>query len=39
VDAICEYCTGVHIITFLLFGLIMFSTASRGATTGKVVKP
>jgi uncharacterized membrane protein len=39
VDAICEYCTGVHIITFLLFGLIMFSTASRSAATGKAVKP
>lgn len=39
VDAICEYCTGVHIITFLLFGLIMFSTASRSTATGKTVKP
>jgi uncharacterized membrane protein len=39
VDAICEYCTGVHIITFLLFGLIMFSTASRSPAAGKAVKP
>jgi uncharacterized membrane protein len=39
VDAICEYCTGVHIITFLLFGLIMFSTASRSTATGKAVTP
>ena len=39
VDAICEYCTGVHIITFLLFGLIMFSTASRSPATAKAVKP
>jgi uncharacterized membrane protein len=38
VDAICEYCTGVHIITFLLFGLIMFSTASRSPAAGKAVK-
>jgi uncharacterized membrane protein len=37
VDAICEYCTGVHIITFLLFGLIMFSTASRSPAAGKAV--
>jgi uncharacterized membrane protein len=30
VDAICEYCTGVHVITFALFGLVMYSTAARG---------
>jgi uncharacterized membrane protein len=30
VDAICEYCTGVHLITFALFGLVMYSTAARG---------
>jgi uncharacterized membrane protein len=30
VDAICEYCTGVHIITFALFGLVMYSTAAHG---------
>jgi uncharacterized membrane protein len=29
VDAICEYCTGVHVITFALFGLVMYSTAAR----------
>lgn len=39
VDAICEYCTGVHIITFLLFGLIMFSTASRSPAAGKAATP
>jgi uncharacterized membrane protein len=38
VDAICEYCTGVHIITFLLFGLIMYSTATRSTAAGKAVK-
>jgi uncharacterized membrane protein len=38
VDAICEYCTGVHIVTFLLFGLIMFSTATRSAPAGKPVR-
>ncbi len=31
VDAICEYCTGVHVITFVLFGLIMYSAATAGA--------
>jgi len=30
VNAICEYCTGVHIITFALFGLVMYSTAAHG---------
>ena len=36
VDAICEYCTGVHIITFLLFGLIMYSVATRPGPAGKL---
>lgn len=36
VDAICEYCTGVHIITFLLFGLTMYSVASRPGPAGKL---
>jgi uncharacterized membrane protein len=28
---ICEYCTSVHVITFLLFGLLMYdATGSRG---------
>jgi uncharacterized membrane protein len=35
VDAICEYCTGVHVITFLLFGLVMYSAASWNAPAGK----
>ena len=30
VNAICEYCTGVHVITFALFGLVMYSTAAHG---------
>ncbi|MEP7023491.1 MAG: vitamin K epoxide reductase family protein [Actinomycetota bacterium] len=30
-NAICLYCTAVHVITFLLFGLVMFSTATRTA--------
>lgn len=30
-NAICLYCTAVHIITFLLFALIMFSAATRTA--------
>lgn len=38
VNAICEYCTGVHIITFLLFGLIMFHTASWSAAKGKAAR-
>jgi uncharacterized membrane protein len=28
IKAICEYCTGVHIVTFLLFALIVISFAS-----------
>jgi uncharacterized membrane protein len=28
-DAICLYCTGVHVITFLLFALTLFAEASR----------
>jgi uncharacterized membrane protein len=27
IRAICLWCTSVHVITFLLFGLVMFSTA------------
>ena len=27
-DAICLWCTGVHVITFLLFALIVFSAAA-----------
>ena len=33
-DSICLWCTSVHVITFLLFGLIVFS-----ATAGYGVKP
>jgi uncharacterized membrane protein len=28
VGKICEWCTGVHILTFLLFGVVVFGTAS-----------
>jgi uncharacterized membrane protein len=35
INAICEYCTGVHIITFILFGLVMYSTATRIGPAGK----
>jgi uncharacterized membrane protein len=38
VDAICLYCTAVHVITFLLFGLIMFNVATWNATTGKAAR-
>jgi len=31
---ICEYCTGVHIVTFLLFCITVFSAAIWG-TSGK----
>ena len=34
-NAICLYCTAVHIITFLLFALIMFSTATRTAPAAR----
>lgn len=30
---ICEYCTGVHIVTFLLFGITVFSAAIWGLST------
>jgi uncharacterized membrane protein len=42
VNAICEYCTGVHLITFALFGLVMYSTAARGLSgtgPGRPVAP
>ena len=35
IDAICEYCTGVHIITFILFGLVMYNFATWTAPAGK----
>ncbi len=34
IDAICEYCTAVHIITFLLFVLIVYSFATQPAPAG-----
>jgi uncharacterized membrane protein len=37
IDAICEYCTGVHIITFILFGLVMYNAATWSAPAGKAV--
>jgi uncharacterized membrane protein len=42
VNAICEYCTGVHVITFALFGLVMYSTAAHGLSgtgPGRPVAP
>ena len=32
---ICEYCTGVHIVTFLLFGITLFSAAIWGLGTSR----
>jgi uncharacterized membrane protein len=32
-NAICLWCTSVHVITFLLFGLIVFSVAAGYGTT------
>jgi uncharacterized membrane protein len=32
-DAVCLWCTSVHVITFLLFGLIVFSAAAGYGTT------
>ena len=34
-NAICLYCTAVHVITFLLFALVMFSTATRPAPAAR----
>jgi len=33
IGAICPYCTAVHIMTFLLFGLLVFDAAFRGPGT------
>lgn len=30
IDKICEWCTGVHVITIALFGVIIFGTAAIG---------
>ena len=30
IGAICLYCTSVHVITFLLFGLTVFAAAAWG---------
>ena len=30
IGSICEYCTGVHIVTFLLFCITVFSAAIWG---------
>jgi uncharacterized membrane protein len=35
---ICEYCTGVHIVTFLLFGITVFSAAIWGLGTRRSAK-
>jgi uncharacterized membrane protein len=31
---VCPYCTSVHIITFLLFGVILFQASAPGALRG-----
>ena len=36
---ICEYCTGVHVITFALFGLVMYSTAAHGLSRYRAWPP
>jgi uncharacterized membrane protein len=35
IDEICEYCTGVHIVTFLLFCITVFSAAIWGLGGGR----
>lgn len=35
IGSICEYCTGVHVITFLLFGLTIFAAAIWGVGSRK----
>ncbi len=35
IDAICEYCTGVHVITFILFGLIMYNATTWTGPAGR----
>jgi uncharacterized membrane protein len=34
IGSICEYCTGVHVVTFLLFGITVFSAAIWGLGAG-----
>jgi uncharacterized membrane protein len=35
IGAICLYCTSVHTITFLLFGLTVFAAAAWGLPKGQ----
>jgi uncharacterized membrane protein len=35
IGQVCEYCTGVHIVTFLLFCITVFSTAIWGLGSGR----
>ena len=35
IGSICEYCTGVHIVTFLLFCITVFSAAIWGLGVGR----
>ncbi len=37
IGSICEYCTGVHIVTFLLFCITVFSAAIWGLGDGRAV--
>jgi uncharacterized membrane protein len=38
-NAICLYCTAVHVITFLLFALIMYSAATRPGPASRTAPP
>jgi uncharacterized membrane protein len=39
IGSICEYCTAVHVITFLLFALTILATAIWGVGSGGAKKP
>jgi uncharacterized membrane protein len=38
IGKLCEYCTAVHIITFVLFTLIVFDASFRSGTTGAAAR-
>ena len=38
IGAICPYCTSVHIMTFLLFGLLIYDAAFRGPGTAATTR-
>jgi uncharacterized membrane protein len=39
IGSICEYCTGVHVVTFLLFCVTVFSAAIWGSEPGRKSSP